>query len=279
MTLPATGAITLNNVNVELGKSGTTTIAMNNTDIRDLFGVPSGAISLSNGYNKPSRSLTYKSSGSTIQSSAGAYNAAACVLNVTTVRPQTLLIGFCISTLNRSTVWNANLTVNGAAATLIGQDVSYSGANFNIIFTLGFYRHSVGAGTHTVSLQSEAAITSRYHHSMSIWTTDRYTIFTKTGFNRSNSSALSSTITAAAGTHLVGYSCWKNPSPNATGLIHSAASKDVTSALSSATVTGTLGTASRDWSGTAGITEIFDTSIGAAVQTVANFTQSFCVCS
>ena len=52
MTLPASGAISLNQVNVELGLSGTTTISMNQASVRTLFGVPSGAISMSNGYGK-----------------------------------------------------------------------------------------------------------------------------------------------------------------------------------------------------------------------------------
>ena len=52
MTLPASGAITLNNVNVELGLSGTTSINMDQSTVRTLFTVPSGAISMSNGYGK-----------------------------------------------------------------------------------------------------------------------------------------------------------------------------------------------------------------------------------
>ena len=52
MTLPASGAISLNNVNVELGLSGTTTISMNQASVRTLFGVPSGAIAMSDGYGK-----------------------------------------------------------------------------------------------------------------------------------------------------------------------------------------------------------------------------------
>lgn len=47
MTLPV-GTISLNDVNVELGLSGTTTISMNQTSVRTLAGVPSGQISMSN---------------------------------------------------------------------------------------------------------------------------------------------------------------------------------------------------------------------------------------
>lgn len=47
MTTPS-GQISLNDVNVELGKSGTTTIALGNSDVRGLAGVASGQISMNN---------------------------------------------------------------------------------------------------------------------------------------------------------------------------------------------------------------------------------------
>jgi hypothetical protein len=52
MTLPASGQISLNQVNVELGQTGTTQISMNDTSVRDLFDVSSGQISMSNGHGK-----------------------------------------------------------------------------------------------------------------------------------------------------------------------------------------------------------------------------------
>jgi hypothetical protein len=52
MALPSSGPISLNNVNVELGLSGTTSINMNQASVRTLFGVPSGAIRMSDGYGK-----------------------------------------------------------------------------------------------------------------------------------------------------------------------------------------------------------------------------------
>lgn len=52
MTLPASGPISFNNINVELGVSGTTQASLGQTSYRTLAGVPSGAISMSNFYGK-----------------------------------------------------------------------------------------------------------------------------------------------------------------------------------------------------------------------------------
>ncbi len=52
MPLPSSGPISLSQVNTELGLSSTATISMGNSNVRTLFGVPSGAISMSNGYGK-----------------------------------------------------------------------------------------------------------------------------------------------------------------------------------------------------------------------------------
>jgi len=55
MTLPA-GQISLNDVNVELGYSGTTQISLNQSDVRTLAGVASGQISMSDLQNKSNAS-------------------------------------------------------------------------------------------------------------------------------------------------------------------------------------------------------------------------------
>lgn len=52
MTLPASGAISLSQVNTELQKSSTATISLGDSDVRLLAQVPSGAISMSNLYGK-----------------------------------------------------------------------------------------------------------------------------------------------------------------------------------------------------------------------------------
>lgn len=55
MTLPASGAISLSQVNVELGSAGSTTITLGQSSVRTLFGIASGAIKMSDGYGKSNR--------------------------------------------------------------------------------------------------------------------------------------------------------------------------------------------------------------------------------
>jgi hypothetical protein len=55
MALPASGNISLNQVNVELGLTATAQIGMNDAAVRTLFGKASGAVSMSDGYGKSNR--------------------------------------------------------------------------------------------------------------------------------------------------------------------------------------------------------------------------------
>jgi hypothetical protein len=52
MTLQASGAISLGQVDTELGLSATATISLGDTNVRTLLGVASGSLSLSNAYGK-----------------------------------------------------------------------------------------------------------------------------------------------------------------------------------------------------------------------------------
>lgn len=58
MTLPASGPISFNAINVELGLSGTATKSLNDSDYRTLAGVASGAIDLQDFYGKSSVTIT-----------------------------------------------------------------------------------------------------------------------------------------------------------------------------------------------------------------------------
>lgn len=82
MALPASGQITLNQVNVELGLSGTAQIGMNDSAVRSLFGVASGQIKMSDGYGASSEYVlsgnhqqitvsSYISSGGTLRINGG----------------------------------------------------------------------------------------------------------------------------------------------------------------------------------------------------------------
>jgi len=70
MALPVSGAISMNQVNVELGLSGTTSINLNQSTVRTLFGVASGAISLNDGHGK-ANAFTFSP---TISSNTADYN-------------------------------------------------------------------------------------------------------------------------------------------------------------------------------------------------------------
>ena len=90
MTLQSSGAISLGNVNVELGRSSTATISLGETAVRTLAGVSSGAIALSNLYGKSNASFTPAggtSSGSpeviTVYGFTGADASISCTTNAT----------------------------------------------------------------------------------------------------------------------------------------------------------------------------------------------------
>lgn len=156
MTLPASGPISLNQVNVELGLAGTTSINMNQASVRTLFGVPSGAISMSNGYGKSNTfSFTIASNQTnanlrTLAVSAG-WNQASNV-------SATINGGIYISSNGTGT---PALTVNGsfpAGVTLINNGfIVGMGGNGG----KGYYNGAAGAGGGTaLSVSTAISITN-----------------------------------------------------------------------------------------------------------------------
>lgn len=88
MPLPGSGQITLNQVNVELGNSGTAQIDMNSSAVRSLFGIASGEIKMSDGHGKSNEfsftisSTTQEANLATLASSAGWDGSSALVCNI-----------------------------------------------------------------------------------------------------------------------------------------------------------------------------------------------------
>ena len=88
MALPGSGQITLNQVNVELGLSGTAQIGMNDSAVRTLFGIASGEIEMSDGYGKANEftltisSSTQEANLATLASSAGWNGSSALICNI-----------------------------------------------------------------------------------------------------------------------------------------------------------------------------------------------------
>lgn len=88
MALPGSGQITLNQVNVELGNSGTAQISMNDSAVRSLFGIASGEIEMSDGYGKSNEfsftisSTTQEANLSSLATSAGWDGSTSLVCNI-----------------------------------------------------------------------------------------------------------------------------------------------------------------------------------------------------
>ena len=60
MTLPSSGAISFSNVDTELNYSSTAQISLNDTAVRTLFGISSGAIDMNTGHGKSNTvNITY----------------------------------------------------------------------------------------------------------------------------------------------------------------------------------------------------------------------------
>jgi hypothetical protein len=75
MTLPTSGAISLSQVNTELGLAANTAINLNQANVRALAGVASGAISMSNLYGKSTLTLIATFSVSLVRYPTSGYHA------------------------------------------------------------------------------------------------------------------------------------------------------------------------------------------------------------
>jgi hypothetical protein len=107
MTLPASGPISLLDVNVELGYSSTATISLNDAAVRTLFGVASGQISMSDGYGKSNGAFFILAWESKATPDGGGSSRGADFRNVTQIGSDLIFSG----AMN-----NVNTTVAGQAA-------------------------------------------------------------------------------------------------------------------------------------------------------------------
>ncbi len=109
MALPASGTISLSQVSVELGAAATSTRSLNDSTTRNLFGIASGAISMSNGYGKANQFAFSITSAQT--------NANLRTLAVNAGWDQSTKV---VATINSGVVMTSNtvgtpgLTINGA---------------------------------------------------------------------------------------------------------------------------------------------------------------------
>jgi len=99
MTLPVSGAISLNAVNTELRRSATATISLNDVAVRTLFGRATGSVGLGNGYGKQYRvtpTIVYSSSANRVST------------DVSTITGYVAGISDIVITINSGVVFTSN---------------------------------------------------------------------------------------------------------------------------------------------------------------------------
>ena len=132
MTLQSSGAISIANINTELGVASTTTLSLNDSAARTLAGVASGPISMSNFYGKSNApAVTFtpnggSSSGSPVALSNYGYDVKVAVVTIT-------------CSASASWTWTRG-TYSGASTVVVGgvskSNISGTASGTSIKFTV-----------------------------------------------------------------------------------------------------------------------------------------------
>ncbi len=158
MALPASGQISMSEVNVELGYSSTAQISLNDSAVRTLFGISSGAISLNDGHGKSNAFLA------TISSNQQQLNLRTWALangwNGTSAATITVASGVYIWSDSTAT---AALTIDGSwpgGITLVNNGFIMGKGGDGGVGVPNIVGSSGGGGGHAVSLGANATISS-----------------------------------------------------------------------------------------------------------------------
>lgn len=128
MTLPSSGAISLSQVNTELGKAANALISLNDADVRTLAGIPSGAIYMSNLRGKTAETLVYNGTLTvgTISGSSPLTKGYSALTSPTTgaISPGTLTNGVKIASLIQNTSFH-QLNLDGDHAAWVNANIKW----------------------------------------------------------------------------------------------------------------------------------------------------------
>lgn len=156
MTLPVSGAISFNNINVELGVSGATQASLGQASYRSLAGVASGAISMSNFYGKSNQFAFNIAGGSNVNlrtaAIAAGWNQSSAVVATVTSNVTSSSTGSPALTISGSFPGGLAMTVN-AGVYIVGR----GGAGGNGIVGNG---SAGGAGGTALSVSTAVTITN-----------------------------------------------------------------------------------------------------------------------